>query len=98
MSEFTKTEWQVNHELTVYALDSDGVHNEFTCTLEGSSIDGIGAHYQELKANAHLISAAPDMYRALEEAVDYIGEIADCEEDVMAHDRWKQALAKARGE
>lgn len=64
---------------------------------------------EERKANLHLISAAPDMLEALEEAVRLIEPIASALEDhgydnaeaanvFFALDRAICAIAKARGE
>lgn len=51
---------------------------------------------EQSEANAHLISAAPDMYEALEQVTKYM-EWAFGEEDPYVK-QGKKALAKARGE
>lgn len=43
-------------------------------------------------------SAAPDMYRALREAVEKLSEMSYRTEDALDIARWKAALAKADGE
>lgn len=51
----------------------------------------------ERKANANLIAAAPDMYEALQQLVDYLaymGVPEDCEDKYAEAE---QALAKAEG-
>lgn len=48
------------------------------------------------KANAHLIAAAPDLYDALQEMVDYCN--AECGSKIYPGHQANQALAKARGE
>ena len=52
------------------------------------------ARYQDACKNANLISAAPDMYRALQKVISYQGEHM---EDWL-HDECVAALAKADGE
>ena len=44
--------------------------------------------------DANLISAAPDLYDALCEVLDFYESDIDC----TNHDRWELALKKARGE
>ena len=50
---------------------------------------------QEIQANAQLISAAPDMYKALEDALDDI--ISEYPEDWASIKTIRAALAKAEG-
>lgn len=58
----------------------------------------------EGEANAHLISAAPDMYEALKLAVDLVERDvirvrpSEYEELIAALEAWNLALSKARGE
>lgn len=58
----------------------------------------------ESQANAHLISAAPDMYEALASAIDLVERDvirvrpSEREELMSALEAWNTALAKARGE
>lgn len=59
----------------------------------------------EAEANIALQLAAPKLYEALEEVVDWAGKVAgDCEDDTQAHmeeesiRKAEAALAKARGE
>lgn len=75
---------------TVYALNSDGVNH---ISLH---IQSLKAPTSEIHANAHLISAAPDMAAALSAIVDHsekgLGILDDSHVDAA-----KVALAKARG-
>lgn len=50
------------------------------------------------QANAHLIAAAPDLYEALHEILNYIGGADGPLLDSYVMDRAEAALAKARGE
>lgn len=79
------------------------------CMLQSSEhIDGIAV--KETEANAHLIASSPELYEALEAAVDSLvfayreikhAGIAPEEDVAMLHSRVilaRAALAKARGE
>jgi hypothetical protein len=52
----------------------------------------------EAAANARLIAAAPELYRALSLACKYVAESEDVEEAPMLLRTIKAALKKARGE
>jgi hypothetical protein len=62
---------------------------------ENKSIDFVAGTFgntaQEQKANAHLISAAPDMFDALQAIVDAFGD-----QDSFLIDQCKAALDKAK--
>jgi len=69
-----------------------GQHIEI-CTCWHHSV---GSIEKEMEANAHLISAAPDLYAEL---VSLMAAYAECNgEDHPAYGRAEYALAKARGE
>jgi len=64
---YTKGEWQIADGTFVYCLNSGG-ENRFDCGIQaGRDEHGKRTSIEELEANAHLISAAPDMYEALKE-------------------------------
>lgn len=60
---------------------------------------GYKAERDEIKANAHLIASAPEMYEALERTVNHFGILPD---DMTTPDsvigQARSALRKARGE
>jgi hypothetical protein len=76
---------------TVYALNAEGV-NRFSALVQDAH-----APAYELNANAHLISAAPDLLEALEMAME-IGD--QCSRGFLGKFQAKAraAIAKARGE
>lgn len=60
-----------------------------------------GASAEEVRANAHLIAAAPDLYKALEKAASEIGAASDSLDSQYLKDLAEEcnhALASARGE
>ncbi len=60
----------------------------------GLTLAKIYMHNGEQEANAHLIAASPDMYEALKEAADYMGENAYPETTL---EKARRALSKAEG-
>lgn len=92
---FTQGEWLV--EANGYYLEvrnSQGLITD-TCS-SGHVFDGGDClNGKAAVANAHLISAAPDMYRALRGLLDVIDWPADFPERIKAAEA---ALAKADGE
>ncbi len=88
MSKFTKGDWSV---------DGDEVFSEYDCELHpiaSCACNWTCKDEPEILANAHLISAAPDMYEMLEMLVDkYIGDIPS---GICADIEF--ILEKARGE
>ena len=70
----------------------------------GHDNSGFYASEQEADANAHLITAAPDLYEALAESLaDYDNWVSDEDNYPNEHfvawsDKARAALAKARGE
>jgi hypothetical protein len=68
-AKFTKEEWlSVPGRPFVYALGPDG-QNKFDCIVQGLS-SRITA--EELVANAQLMRAAPDLYKALSEILAHV--------------------------
>ena len=64
-------------------------------TNDDGSSDNVGQSHNDMKANANLIAAAPDMYEALDNLLGYL------ETDnmrVLDMSLARKALAKARGE
>lgn len=82
--------WSVdNDEASRYSNVAVNVGGVTICLVVSDSWDD-----EEMEANAHLISAAPDMYQMLERFSKYFDEM--CEGDVV--DEIGNLLAKARGE
>ena len=94
--EYTKGEWRAEQgrggDFNVFAGD-------FRPTVICNTRQDISKlDYDEMKANANLIAAAPDMYKALKELVG----ILDTEEGRQETDSYtsqpaREALAKAEG-
>ena len=86
-TKFTKGEWKVE---TQFQLDING--GFITTQMSGDKF----APVSEREANAHLIAAAPDMYKMLETIVDSIAKTdIGSIEDMIAIEL---LLKKARGE
>jgi len=97
--------WSVRDEVPLDGGDDpcgkwlvDGDGNDLITALDGDGIDGI-------TANARLIAAAPELYKALNEAVENMEEI-ECDPDGCAAclnnfdcviPKFRAALAKAGG-
>lgn len=71
-----------------YGRETIDIETETNCLLVARAV---GA--KEIEANAHLISAAPDMYEALEAVFDMGGPFPEAVWQKMSG-----ALSKARGE
>ena len=103
MEKFTQGEWVVDKE--VKHLPN---HIEYTvsapyalvCKCVGTTNPMLDwyAGACHVKANAHLIRAAPDMYRALREVTEWLAEIYGNQEEAEMFERCNAALAKADGE
>ena len=96
-SKFTKGPWSF-HELQDGARDGLGY---IRCDADFLEI----AHHGDDRrsratnlANAALLSAAPDMFEALSEAVDVLDGMCDDEINAELMPRLRAALAKARGQ
>ena len=80
-----------NNENLTWSLLGENGYGILSCDGESNSPQELG---ESGKANAHLIAAAPDLYKALEELVNADGILGR----VNARPKAKAALAKARGE
>ncbi len=75
---------------------SNTSHSEIVYEGDGS---GGGAFYDEqARANARLISAAPDMYEALKRLVEYYKGTTIEDDYALIIDQARAALSKAEGE
>ena len=77
-----------------------GVYGFKSITQVQSSLDEYDVFYlsEEDRANANLISAAPELYDALYEVVNYQGGADHALDDEYVVERIATALRKARGE
>ena len=101
MSEFTKGPWvsyPPHSEKDFLNSAIVNIESEYGCHVCSTTI--YKRTFKEIKANAHLIAAAPEMYEALEEALSMIERQPDFNDDGdgLLISRCKQALVKARGE
>lgn len=87
-------DWQQDG-FTVYALNKHGV-NDFSFHVQSNG--RIGYNHKMLQKVVSMAEAAPDIYRALREAVWWLEEIMECEQEMHMLEHWKAALAKADGE
>lgn len=68
MSKFTPGPWMIADDNFVYALNDAGI-NRFSCPVQRGHYDrNTRTTDAEITANAHLISAAPDMFAAIDAA------------------------------
>ncbi len=99
MAKITEGEWKVTDTAfarwSTYRKSVTGARVFVTMGL-GQVAEVHGDTEEEAQANAHLISASPDMYKALEELSEYIkfnmGNAAPI------YDKAIKALSKAKGE
>ena len=104
MGNWTEGEWLVEGTF-VYALNSAGVNRFCLHVMPGYAETCIKVSRrtsdEELIANAHLIAAAPDLYEALELALESSNSTMRHPKGV-GKARWQKvaetALTKARGE
>jgi hypothetical protein len=99
----TKGEWKIAEGDFIYCLNAEGT-NRFNLQVQGGYVnqkDGNRTSVSELEANAHLISAAPDMYEALNFTIRQIKELHKLKGDFGLTNAIlglaKQTLAKAEG-
>ena len=94
-TEFTPGPWRLGYGHTVVADSTEGL------TIRGSTepeyYGGNMIAESVAPANCHLISAAPELYAALDLALSHMSE-PDCVIWRDIQSRAKSALAKARGE
>jgi hypothetical protein len=76
----------------VAGADGNGDPNELVATIHPAAITIDPEPCDETRANARLISAAPEMFDALQAIVDAFGE-----KDSLIMAQAKAALAKAKG-
>jgi len=96
---FTQGEWAYKHKLS-YGVCSDSQHDhQILAKYEGCDfrIASVNVHEDEDIANAHLMAAAPDMYRMLNDIAIYLKSDGNgfFDNTVGVIDK---LLAKARGE
>ena len=95
MEKFTKGEWEVN-----------GLFVQSESDFIASTHTGTNVKYQECKANAALIAAAPEMYADIKQEVDWLKQmqsiyvVGSDNANVFASriESKESLLAKARGE
>ena len=99
-TKFTPGPWVVSDELRTSintAPTEDGTYKHIAmvnwCKYREYSIVG-----EEHDANAHLIAAAPEMYRALTSACAAVSDVTHCGGDDCTDCEVGTALRKARGE
>ena len=104
---WTKGPWLIAGETFIYALNAERYRvNRFTASVDGGFDDDHQRTSKgELSANAHLISAAPELYEALKDWVSLHGSANAAElvkafgdEEAECILAARAALAKARGE
>lgn len=95
---FTKGEWAIDNTYsTMYLMTSVNGHIcEVDCDYD---CDGNASPTDEQKANAHLIAAAPEMCRVIEQIVKWQdGDKGELLEYINnSKSSFKKLLAKARG-
>ena len=118
MSKFTKGPWKTDsQECLVFIPVRDSVGRQYAVGCATDELKPATGFYSsfveenegEAHANMRLISAAPEMYVALKEAVElgkqYIEEIGPCDHSVNICacgviswvERWSEILQKAEG-
>jgi len=105
-TKFTKGPWEIKPEelernyIRIRGLNLGGkykIANVLGTCMDGKTYDSI----EEVRANAHLIAAAPDMYEALIITIGALKEVCDVRGAPLPNStilRAEAALAKARGE
>lgn len=101
-AKFTKGPWSVYAAGERWGIEAD--NSVFSIVIFGDEDDDLGIHgrdIENMKANAHLIAAAPEMYEALEWLECYADAQVRRHPDAEDSKNWAlvlSALAKARGE
>jgi len=91
---YTKGEWQIHPNFYKFiAVREDGLFTTIAVTEE------IHGDKEMARANAHLISAAPDMYEALRDLMFQFAVAVEQPHsvDTRIYNQAEQALAKAEG-
>ena len=94
-TEFTPGPWRLGYGHTVVADSTEGL--TIRGSIEPEYYGGNMIAESVAPANCHLISAAPELYAALDLALSHMSE-PDCVIWRDIQSRAKSALAKARGE
>lgn len=105
MTQHTQGPWLLDGQ-TVYALNDDRLQcNIFSCRVDQGRNNGRLTPENELIANAHLISAAPDLLEALIELSSLevkghslLDRLQFSTEGRTLSDKITKAIAKAKGE
>ena len=92
MSNFTKGKWDVIHGAGIDELDVISENKRNICCLFGYSV----SRWNEQKANARLIAAAPDMYEELIFAMAALRDGDVC--DKKRADKIEALLARIDGD
>lgn len=112
MSKFTEGEWVITRKYDKHGNEHEFVYvdgeNSNSKTGNIATCGAVGSSMEEMLANAHLISAAPDMYEALGDVMSLVEFLADhligrmddedLEDMQMQASDWREVLEKARGE
>ena len=96
MTRWTPGPWKIERQ-TCYGWDIETADNQWLAVAHNSHNQPEGFPPDEAgKANAHLISAAPELYTALKEAIAWLPDSNPMQR--KAREQASAALAKARGE
>jgi hypothetical protein len=104
MSNWTNGPWSVHNTADVFtalgAINSEGTSAPSNDGWHIADCDMGGLCLDEVRANAHLIAAAPDLYEALESLLDDLKMTPEINLDGwgIETNQARAALAKARGE
>jgi hypothetical protein len=93
MAEHTPGLWRVQ-DRTVFALNIDGVNRFHALAQGGFTDERHRTTDEELRANARLIAAGPDMLNALHRVVEQFG---NTHKHLLAIEKAWDAIAKAEG-
>lgn len=86
------SDWQF-----IVANDPNGVHPDiYIAEISESDDEGRVASDEQQQANARLIAAAPELLKALEDALAYMVDYKKCQNEGLLNDM-RAAIAKAKG-
>lgn len=104
-AKFTSGEWSQSHRKDNNGMYSTEVYDDkgdTICTLAWHAVDeGNGVTSTDRDANAHLIAAAPDMYKMIDELIKLgtellnVDEITDEEDAATVHSNFNDKIIKA---